>query len=95
VNIKLVEYLAASLPLVSTSLATEGLPLRSGIDLAVHDDPTQFAQAVLDLLADPRTAAEMARAGRDHLATLLDARANLALIADLLSPKGSPLPRAR
>lgn len=93
VNIKLVEYLAASLPLVSTSLATEGLPLRPGIDLAVHDDPARFAQAVLDLLADPQAAGEMARAGRDHLATLLDARANLELIADLLSPKGSPLPR--
>ncbi len=86
VNIKIVEYLDAGLPLVSTSLAVQGLPLRSGTDLEVHDAPDAFADAVLELIKDPQTARAMADSGRAHLHELLDVRANLARIADLLSP---------
>lgn len=102
VNIKVVEYLDAALPLVSTSLAVRGLPLRPGTDLEVHDDPEAFADAVLRLLADPATARTMAEAGRARLRELLDTRANLQRIAGLLShrtttdppmPTHSPRPR--
>jgi glycosyltransferase involved in cell wall biosynthesis len=87
VNIKIVEYLDAALPVVSTSLAIEGLPLRGGTDLEVHDDPDAFADAVLRLLADPEAARAMAVAGRAHLHRLLDVRTNLSRIADLLAPR--------
>jgi glycosyltransferase involved in cell wall biosynthesis len=93
VNIKVVEYLDAGLPLVSTSLAVQGLPLLPGVDLEVHDDPAAFAAAVLDLLKDPDAARAMAGSGRDHLRRLLDARTNLALIAELLSPTPTAPPR--
>ncbi len=86
VNIKVVEYLDAALPLVSTSLATLGLPLRRGVDLVVHDDPAGFAAAVVRLLADPAAARELGRAGQAHVRELLDPKANLDRIAALLDP---------
>jgi glycosyltransferase involved in cell wall biosynthesis len=95
VNIKLVEYLDAGLPLVSTSLATEGLPLRPGVDLEVHDDPAGFASAVLRLLEHPDEALVMAGHGRAHLRELLDVKTNLARIGELLSPRRSPSPASR
>ena len=86
VNIKVVEYLDAALPLVSTSLATRGLPLRAGADLEVHDDPAGFAAAVVRLLDQPQAARELGRNGQAHVRELLDPTANLARIADLLDP---------
>ena len=94
VNIKLIDYLDAGLPLVSTSLATAGLPLEAGGDLEVHDDPQEFAAAVLRLVDDPTLAGRLARSGRRHLRELLDAPTNLARIGDLLSPRRSASPTA-
>lgn len=94
VNIKLIDYLDAGLPLVSTSLATAGLPLEAGVDLEVHDDPQEFAAAVLRLVDDPTLAGRLARSGRRHLRELLDAPTNLARIGDLLSPRRSASPTA-
>jgi glycosyltransferase involved in cell wall biosynthesis len=85
VNIKVIEYMDAAIPLVSTSLATRGLPLTSGVDLEVHDDEEGFADAVVRLLADPAAAREMAARGQAHIRELLDAGANLDRIAELLA----------
>jgi glycosyltransferase involved in cell wall biosynthesis len=85
VNIKLIEYLDAAIPLVSTSLATRGLPLRPGVDLEVQDDANGFAEAVLRLLRDPETARAMAARGQNHVREILDAQVNLERIADLLT----------
>jgi glycosyltransferase involved in cell wall biosynthesis len=84
VNIKLIEYLDAAIPLVSTSLATRGLPLEAGTDLEVHDTPAEFAEAVLKLLADPGSARVMARQGQAHIREILDAELNLERITELL-----------
>ncbi len=84
VNIKVIEYLEAEVPLVSTSLAVRGLPLRPGVDLEVHDEPNGFADAVLALLADPRVAREMARSGREQLVELLDPARNLRRVAAMM-----------
>jgi glycosyltransferase involved in cell wall biosynthesis len=87
VNIKVVEYLDAGIPVVSTSVATRGLPLRPGVDLEVEDEGADFADAVLRLLAQPGVARAMADEGRRHLGELLDVRTNLNRIAELLSPR--------
>jgi glycosyltransferase involved in cell wall biosynthesis len=83
VNIKLIEYMDAGIPLVSTSLATQGLPLSAG-DLELQDTPEGFADAVVRLLADPSAARAMAKQGQDHVREILDAGANLDRIAALL-----------
>jgi polysaccharide biosynthesis protein PslH len=85
VNIKVVDYLAAAVPVVSTSQATRGLALRAGVDLEVSDDPSGFAAAVLRLLDDPDAARELAETGRDHLVQLLNPDAGLRAIDALLA----------
>jgi glycosyltransferase involved in cell wall biosynthesis len=84
VNIKVVEYLDAGIPTVSTSLATKGLPLRPGTDLEVADDADGFADAVVHLLKDPSSAQAMAENGREHVRRLLDPEANLVRMAELM-----------
>lgn len=81
VNIKVIDYLQSGVPLVSTSLATAGLALRAGVDLEVADSPTDFANCVLALLADPPRRDQLARSGRDRIDDLLNPGKNLARLA--------------
>jgi glycosyltransferase involved in cell wall biosynthesis len=81
VNIKVVEYMDAGIPLVSTSLATRGLPLLAGVDLEVADAPAEFAGAVLRLLHDREGARAMAKQGQARIRELLDPAVNLERIA--------------
>lgn len=86
VNIKMVEYLAASVPVVSTSFAAGGLGLEPGQSFAVGDTPDDFARAVVRLLDDPAAAEALGSTGRDAILALLDPRTNLAALAALLHP---------
>lgn len=81
VNIKVIDYLQAGLPLVSTSLATAGLPLRAGVDLDVADSPAAFSEAIVRLLRDPARRAALAEAGREHIEQLLNPATNITRIA--------------
>ena len=60
VRVKLLEAFAAGIPVVSTRLGAEGLAAKDGEICALADDPQDFAERVVDLLRDPRKAAEMA-----------------------------------
>lgn len=51
-RLKLIEAMAASKAIVSTTLGAEGFPVQSGRELLLADTPEQFAQTVLRLLAD-------------------------------------------
>lgn len=98
VNIKLIEYLHFGIPLVSTSLATRGLPLRPGQDLEIADDPAGFGSAVVDLLRDPARAADLGRSGQAHLQQLIDPVTNLTTLATLMDrsrPDAAPMRRRR
>ncbi|WP_172836177.1 glycosyltransferase [Microlunatus soli] len=85
VNIKLVEYLATGVPVVSTSRGTDGLLLEPGRDLMVSDDPADFAASVVSLLTDPDTAETTGGNGRRTALSLMDTRAGLTTIAGLLA----------
>lgn len=50
VRLKIMESLSAGVPVVSTRLGAEGLPLEDGKDLLLADDAAAFATAVLKLL---------------------------------------------
>lgn len=67
VRIKIVEALAAGLPVVSTAKGCEGLPLEPG-DLLVADDPADFAARLLDLARSVELREELGRAGRAYAA---------------------------
>jgi glycosyltransferase involved in cell wall biosynthesis len=74
VRVKLLEAFAAGIPVVSTRLGAEGLAEKDGEVCALADEPEAFAQAILDLLADPRKAAEMARRAREEVVANRDMR---------------------
>ena len=86
VNIKLIDYLGAGVPVVSTPLAVRGLALRPGVDLVVAGDAAEFAAAVVALVTDPVAAADVARSGHDRITELLDPQRNLDLLATAFLP---------
>lgn len=72
INIKMIEAMAAGLPVVSTSVGARGLHWRDGEHLLVADGPAAFRAAVQDLLDDPARRAELADAGRRFVTGELD-----------------------
>jgi len=61
---KILEAWAMARPVVSTSLGAEGLAVQHGENIILADDPSQFAQAVLNLLDDRQQRMRLAQAGR-------------------------------
>lgn len=49
---KVLEAMAMGLPVVSTSLGAEGIPVRDGEDMLIADDPEGFASGVIRLIGD-------------------------------------------
>lgn len=85
VNIKLVEYLAAGVPVVSSTRGTAGLLLDSGTDLLVADAPGRFAESVITLLNEPATAQGLGAQGRRTAFDLMDTTASLDAMSRLLT----------
>lgn len=72
INIKMVEAMAAGLPVVTTTTGARGLHWRSGEHLFTADDPEAFSAAVAGLLGDPPERARLATAGQRFVTTELD-----------------------
>jgi glycosyltransferase involved in cell wall biosynthesis len=84
VNIKLVEYLAAGAPVVSTTRGSAGLGLRPGQDLLVADSPADFAAAVGDLLTGQRDGPRLGATGQASARQILDVQASLDRLLSML-----------
>jgi glycosyltransferase involved in cell wall biosynthesis len=84
VNIKLVEYLAAGAPVVSTTRGSAGLGLSPGHDLLVADTPTEFAAAVSGLLTGRRDGTQLGATGRASARQILDTQASLGRLLAML-----------
>jgi glycosyltransferase involved in cell wall biosynthesis len=65
-RVKIVEALAAKLPVVSTPLAAEGLGLQPGRHLLQAEGPAELGDALLALLEAPAYAEEIARNAYAH-----------------------------
>ena len=70
-RIKIFEAMAMGRAVVSTHLGAEGLPVTSGSDILLADDPGAFADAALSLLGQPALrerigSAARAKVTRDH-----------------------------
>ncbi|MCB1866098.1 MAG: glycosyltransferase [Chromatiales bacterium] len=63
-RMKVLDYFAANLPVISTSKGVEGLPVRDGREVVVRDDFGAFAAAVVDLVQNPDQARKIAAKGR-------------------------------
>jgi glycosyltransferase involved in cell wall biosynthesis len=60
-NLKIIEYLAAGIPVASSAFGVRGLDIANGIHAVIGDDIPATVRAVLD---DPEGAATRAVAGR-------------------------------
>jgi sugar transferase (PEP-CTERM/EpsH1 system associated) len=63
-RLKIFEAMAMGKAVVSTTIGAEGLPVRSGQDILIADDPEDFAKTTVKLLRDPIRRAEIGRAAR-------------------------------
>jgi glycosyltransferase involved in cell wall biosynthesis len=62
-NLKLLEYLAVGVPVLSTPFGARGIDVVDGTHLRLAE-PDGFAEAIVDVLADPAGAGARAEAGR-------------------------------
>jgi glycosyltransferase involved in cell wall biosynthesis len=65
---KVIEAMAAGLPVVTTSVGGEGLAVEHGRELLLADGAEGFAQELLRLLKDPGLQSRLSAAGRDLVA---------------------------
>jgi polysaccharide biosynthesis protein PslH len=63
-RLKILEAWAAGLPVVSTTLGAEGLPVRDGRHLLIADGADNLSGAISRLLESPELRRELAQAGR-------------------------------
>jgi sugar transferase (PEP-CTERM/EpsH1 system associated) len=63
-RIKIFEAMASAVPVVSTTIGAEGLPVRDGTDLLIADQPQEFAAACVRLLKDPELHGHLSGRGR-------------------------------
>lgn len=69
---KVLEAMACGTPVVCADQATSALQARPGVDLFTANDAPSFAQATLDLLADPILGEKIANSGRKYVETYHD-----------------------
>lgn len=93
-KLKVLEALAAGLPVVSTREGLSGLDVQDGVQACVADTAQAMAQAIAGLLAQPERALALGRAARQHVQQRFDwdaAASQLeAAYATLLAPEGRP-----
>lgn len=69
-RMKVMDYFAGRVPVVSTSKGVEGLGLVDGRELYVRDDWPGFVRAVARIIADSKTAESLAQEARCHVECL-------------------------
>jgi glycosyltransferase involved in cell wall biosynthesis len=63
-RLKIFEAMAMGLPVISTAVGAEGLPLTDGRDIVLRDDAESFAAAVVTMLGEGAYRETVARAGQ-------------------------------
>jgi glycosyltransferase involved in cell wall biosynthesis len=63
-RLKILEAWAMARPVLATSIGAEGLPVVDGENVALADEPRDFAERAVALVRDPATAERLGLAGR-------------------------------
>ena len=63
-RLKIFEAMAMGLPVVSTAIGAEGLPVTDGVDAVLRDERTGFAAAIVELLNSPEKRARIGQTGQ-------------------------------
>jgi glycosyltransferase involved in cell wall biosynthesis len=71
-KLKTLEAFAMGVPVISTPVGCEGLEAQTGIHCRVERTPQRFAAGVLDLLANPKQATELAQRARQLVTARYD-----------------------
>ncbi len=71
-RLKILEAMAAGVPVISTTRGAEGLDVEHGRHILLADTPQEFAAAVRNLLASPETAARLAADARNLVRQVYD-----------------------
>lgn len=87
-RLKVLEAMAAGLPLVSTTLGVEGIALSPGKHALLADTPQAFAEAILSLLADPERRRALGAAARQFVLEHYDWRLIVPRLAPLYASLG-------
>ncbi|MGL4651326.1 MAG: glycosyltransferase, partial [Caldilineaceae bacterium] len=66
-RLKIVEAMAAGLPVISTSVGAQGLDVRNGAQMLLADEPGDFVRKLTSLLQDREGRERMARAARSFV----------------------------
>ena len=64
-RLKILEYFSAGLPVISTTIGAEGLPVENGVNILIEDDIDKFTQKLIDCLNNKDAAMKMGKAARD------------------------------
>jgi glycosyltransferase involved in cell wall biosynthesis len=64
---KILDAMAMFKPVVTTSIANEGIGALSGRDLVIADEPSEFAEQVVRLLRDPTRRQLMGQNGKNYV----------------------------
>src|SRR3990167_10551122 len=71
-RLKILEAMAAGLPVVSTSVGVAGLKLTDGVNVLIGDTPEMLAQMAVKLLKNPKLAKEVGQKGKEHVSEYFD-----------------------
>ena len=71
-RIKILESMAAGVPVVATRVGAEGIDAKDGASIVLADEPAALARAIADLAGDPSRAARIADSARRLVAERYD-----------------------
>jgi polysaccharide biosynthesis protein PslH len=71
-RLKILEAMAAGLPVVSTKVGVAGLGLTDGVEVMIADDPQEMADKAVQLLRDKKLAKDIGEAGQRHVKKYFD-----------------------
>jgi sugar transferase (PEP-CTERM/EpsH1 system associated) len=91
-RLKIFEAMAMGRAVVSTAVGAEGLPVVSGRDLLIADEPERFAHAVVRLLRNPQLRGDLERAARRLVGERYDWSAAAAALDEALASAAAGVP---
>lgn len=71
-RIKILEAMAAGLPVISTSIGVAGLKIIDGVNALIADSSEDLARKAIELLRNPDLAWKIGKSGRDHVKKYFD-----------------------
>lgn len=84
-RIKLLDYMSLGKAVVSTSTGAEGIPVTSGRECLIADDPEEFADAIVKLLHSPETRREIGKNASTFVKEKYDNRELISRFIEFLS----------